>query len=158
MGGFHVAVHGLIEEHGRILVVRRAASERFMPLRWDLPGGAVSLGEDTTQALEREVMEETGLRVAVGAPALVHTNLDQLPARQTVQILFHCRRLTGELRLDPAEHDAWRWVGSRNACEGELMPYLAAYFDRHIAQANHWEEARSQEPSPVSSVLAARRD
>lgn len=158
MGSFHVAVHGVIEEHGRILLIRRAASERFMPLRWDLPGGAVSLGEDTTQALEREVMEETGLRVAVGAPALVCTNLDQLPARQTVQILFHCRRVTGELRLDPAEHDAWRWVESCGACEGELMPYLGAYFDHHRVQAAHRDEARSQEPSLVSSALDTRRD
>ncbi|MBZ0201779.1 MAG: NUDIX domain-containing protein [Ignavibacteria bacterium] len=31
--------------------------------RWDLPGGKMDFGESPEEALEREIMEETGLRV-----------------------------------------------------------------------------------------------
>ena len=47
-----------------VLLVRRAHE----PLKgeWSLPGGAVELGETLETALAREVIEETGLEVAVG--------------------------------------------------------------------------------------------
>lgn len=60
-----VAVGGVVLAPGpRVLVVRRAAP----PLegRISLPGGRVRGGEPLARAVEREVFEETSLRVSVG--------------------------------------------------------------------------------------------
>ncbi len=60
-----VAVGGVVVGPGpRILVVQRATP----PLQgaWSLPGGKVRGGELLTRAVEREVLEETGLRVLAG--------------------------------------------------------------------------------------------
>jgi 8-oxo-dGTP diphosphatase len=46
-----------------VLLVRQAAGFRF----WTLPGGKVRRGESLVKALNREVREETGLRVQVGS-------------------------------------------------------------------------------------------
>jgi 8-oxo-dGTP diphosphatase len=56
-----VAVAALIEKDGKVLLVRRAND----PQRglWSLPAGFVDAGEDPLQAIERECLEETGLRV-----------------------------------------------------------------------------------------------
>jgi ADP-ribose pyrophosphatase YjhB (NUDIX family) len=50
---------------GRLLLIQRGQE----PSRglWSLPGGRVEAGETTEQAVEREVLEETGLRVRAGA-------------------------------------------------------------------------------------------
>ena len=48
----------------RLLVVRRA-NEPGRGL-WSIPGGRVEPGEDDQEAVRREVLEETGLHVAVG--------------------------------------------------------------------------------------------
>ncbi|TYP89913.1 ADP-ribose pyrophosphatase YjhB (NUDIX family) [Blastococcus xanthinilyticus] len=50
---------------GRLLLVRR----RNDPGRglWSVPGGRVEPGETVAAAVEREVLEETGLRVRAGA-------------------------------------------------------------------------------------------
>jgi len=56
-----VAAAVLIEQDGRVLLVRRA-NEPFRGL-WTLPAGFVDGGEDPALAAERECMEETGLIV-----------------------------------------------------------------------------------------------
>jgi ADP-ribose pyrophosphatase YjhB (NUDIX family) len=52
---------------GRLLLIRRGTE----PGRglWSLPGGRVEAGENSGAAVEREVLEETGLVVRAGAPA-----------------------------------------------------------------------------------------
>jgi len=64
-GHFGVGVAGLIrDEGGRILLVHRTYS-RDEP--WALPGGWLEGDEAIERGLERELHEETGLRVKVGA-------------------------------------------------------------------------------------------
>jgi ADP-ribose pyrophosphatase YjhB (NUDIX family) len=61
-------VGGIVrDDAGRLLLVRR----RNEPARglWSVPGGRVEDGESDADATEREVLEETGLRVLVGALA-----------------------------------------------------------------------------------------
>ena len=58
-----VAAAVLVEENGRVLLVRRV-NEPFRGL-WTLPAGFVNGGEDPARAAERECFEETGLNVSV---------------------------------------------------------------------------------------------
>jgi ADP-ribose pyrophosphatase YjhB (NUDIX family) len=62
---YAVGVAALIrDEHGRVLLVRRTYS-REEP--WAFPGGWHEGGDQTIECgLERELLEETGLRVRVG--------------------------------------------------------------------------------------------
>ena len=59
-----VGVGGVIVEGGKVLLVRRGRE----PLlgEWSLPGGLVEVGEELTEALRREILEETGLVVHGG--------------------------------------------------------------------------------------------
>ena len=48
---------------------------------WSLPGGHVEPGESVTAAVQREVLEETGWRIALGRLVGVYSD----PARQVVE-------------------------------------------------------------------------
>lgn len=63
----------IFDEHGRILLTRRADNGL-----WCLPGGALESGESAAEACEREVFEETGLRVRVTRLVGVYSHPDQL--------------------------------------------------------------------------------
>lgn len=60
-----VAVGAVCVHDGRLLVIERAHDPGAG--RWSLPGGRVEAGEALADALAREVSEETGLAVDVGA-------------------------------------------------------------------------------------------
>lgn len=60
------ASYALIMQDQKLLLVRDRSGNN----RWDFPGGGVDPGEDSLQALHREVLEETGLQVT-GEPELV---------------------------------------------------------------------------------------
>jgi ADP-ribose pyrophosphatase YjhB (NUDIX family) len=60
LGAAAVVVHD-----GRVLLIRRGQAPDAG--EWSIPGGAVDLGESVDAALRREVREETGLEIAVGA-------------------------------------------------------------------------------------------
>ena len=49
-----VLVGGLIFKNGKILLLKRTETKKFLPGYYDLPGGKVEPGEDPNHALIRE--------------------------------------------------------------------------------------------------------
>jgi ADP-ribose pyrophosphatase YjhB (NUDIX family) len=68
----------VVLQDGRVVLVRRRQPPRAG--EWSLPGGAVELGETLTEAVAREVLEETGLRVRVGPVVDVLDRITRDPA------------------------------------------------------------------------------
>jgi 8-oxo-dGTP pyrophosphatase MutT (NUDIX family) len=95
-----MAVRALILQHNRLLLVN--AYGGGVSDLWCAPGGGVNLGQSLPENLIREVHEETGLTVAVGAPVLV--NEFHAPDRgfHQVDIYFRCDIVAGAL------DGAWR--------------------------------------------------
>jgi 8-oxo-dGTP diphosphatase len=110
---FGLAVKAVIrDEEGRSLLVKRSPGSRHYVEQWEWPGGKVDPGEDVTDALHREVEEETGLGIDLtgyaGAPsfAVPRTNL---PPIHVVALCFEARLSGGVLRMSD-EHTEAQWV------------------------------------------------
>ncbi|MFG1923254.1 NUDIX hydrolase [Cryptosporangium sp. NPDC048952] len=67
----HVVGAVIADTGGKILLLRRAA-EDYLGGLWELPSGGVDDGETLTEALHREVYEETGLTVTAIEAYLGH--------------------------------------------------------------------------------------
>lgn len=64
-GEYHLSVLGVIRRpDGRFLITKRAMNKEWAPGWWEVPGGGVQVGEDSADAILREIQEETGLDVS----------------------------------------------------------------------------------------------
>lgn len=64
-GEYHLTVLGVVARpDGRFLITKRVMSKAWAPGWWEVSGGAVQAGEDSRDAVVREVKEETGLDVS----------------------------------------------------------------------------------------------
>ena len=105
-----LATRALILHQDRLLLVN-AYPDRRSDL-WCAPGGGAEPGTSLPANLQREVLEETGLMVEVGAPALINEFHDPDSGFHQVDIFFRCK-ITGGV-LDPDWRDPESVVTERH--------------------------------------------
>lgn len=78
------AIAALVIKDEKVLMVLRGNP----PARnlWALPGGKIRPGETMAHAVEREIMEETGIKVRAGGPI---TAIDAIYRDEKEALLFH---------------------------------------------------------------------
>jgi 8-oxo-dGTP diphosphatase len=130
-----LAVSAAIFRDGKVLVVRRARRPALGV--YTLPGGAVEAGETLSEAVAREVLEETGLLIAPVTLAahreVITRAADGRAERHFVILCFAARWVSGEVTLNE-ELDDHRWipppeVGGLKTTEG-LVAIVAAAAER----------------------------
>jgi 8-oxo-dGTP diphosphatase len=109
------------DDDGRLLVVRRGRE----PGRglWSVPGGRVEPGESDGVAVEREVLEETGLHVTVGIR--VGTVVRDGPGGSSYDIRDYACAVTGPTSPVPGDDaDEVRWVTRGELAALDLVDQL----------------------------------
>ncbi|MGW1679585.1 NUDIX hydrolase [Saccharopolyspora sp. NPDC002376] len=121
-------VAGVVDVDGRVLLVRRCATDSRGG-EWEFPGGKVDPGEDLNTALHREVVEETGLRIVEITGYLGAFDYTSASGR-------HNRQHTWSVTVESAngvrltEHDAYAWVTAVD--DRPLSPGLATILDKYL--------------------------
>ncbi|MBV9728009.1 MAG: NUDIX domain-containing protein [Pseudonocardiales bacterium] len=99
------------DAQGGVLLAQRADTRN-----WELPGGRVEPGESATDALRREVREETGIEIAPAGLAGVYTDPGHVmtypsgETRQPFAVCVHAHPTGGHLQPDKREVLAVAWV------------------------------------------------
>lgn len=105
-----VAKAVLMNDEGKILILRRSETDRVRPGELDLPGGGVDENESYEDAAQREIREEAGLDVSLKDLHLVFTDTNYYEGSTTIRFLY-AAKLSGdpEIRLS-YEHDEFAWM------------------------------------------------
>ncbi len=118
----------------RLLAARRSAPSALAGL-WEFPGGKVDPGETPEQALHRELDEELGIRVRLGAE--VHGGAEDpdhgrvWPLTGDLVLRLWLAEVTGEREPEPlADHDELRWLAVEALRSVPWLPADAAAVER----------------------------
>ncbi len=117
-----VGVGVIVCRAGAVLLGRRRGSHGAGT--WALPGGGLEFGESVLACAQRELFEETALRVAAVRPAPY--TVDHFPAEQKhyVTLFVVALEVTGDVQnCEPEKCDGWQWY-AWDALPTPLFPPL----------------------------------
>ena len=110
-------VVGICERDGRYLLLQRKDPNPMWDRKWEFPGGKIEIGEDSKDAIHREVLEETGLKVHQSKYFLHHTHdwdLEEKILRVHIDC-YHCLVGEGEMVTEEEKSYQIRWVTHEEA-------------------------------------------
>jgi len=133
-----VAVGAVVIKERAVLLVKRGKAPSGG--KWAIPGGSVELGETLQQAAEREIFEETNIRITAGEP--VYT-FDFIERDQQGAVRFHyiivdlaAKYLDGDLMPgDDAAQAAWIPFHKLDSLDinATTREFLAKYLAQRLA-------------------------
>ncbi len=114
----------IFNKEAKLILIQRAANEGWGANLWEFPGGKLDEGQDISDALEREVFEETGLLV-IPTHRVAYYESFISTMKKYKGLPYIC--LTGiahvegsaECRLS-GDHQAFAWVTVDEAANYEL--------------------------------------
>lgn len=129
---------------GRFLLVRRSTADATLPGYWAFPGGRVqyervstirsdgttkvsSVTETLTEAAQREVAEETGLKTTGRA-----FYVDSYPLGERAAAHFCIEVADGEVQLEEGELVDYRWITTLEEMD-DLVPLIPG-LKNHLAR------------------------
>jgi len=112
-----LAVDVVVVDGNKILLVKRGQPPHQG--EWALPGGFVEYGETLEAAAKREIQEETGIAIDLGAILGAYSDPERDPRGHTVSVVFVGKMVGGQLQGEDDAADA-RWYGIDDLREEQL--------------------------------------
>ncbi len=113
----------IINNDGDILIIKRSETDSWQANKWEFPGGKLDLGQDINNALEREVLEETGILVKVSdTVTYVESFLigdGKYKGLPLVSITYKATPISHNVKLSE-EHSEYKWIAPEEALEQNL--------------------------------------
>jgi 8-oxo-dGTP diphosphatase len=123
-------VHGIVRnDQEKILILRRSKENDVLPLKWDIPGGKVEDGESLTDALNREIREESGVEINASNVFYLTENVESSTNKHFIKLVFIVSAdKNDEIKLNPEEHDEYKWISPDEINNYDLVDYVAECF------------------------------
>ena len=132
MAFYGLTMRGVIKNtDNEILILKRHPKSKTDPEMWELPGGKVEKGEHFTNALIREIKEETNLDCEVGDFCEAVQN-DYMHKR-TVQLIMYLENIEGDVKISE-EHTEFMWADLEKIRSLEISSSL-----KKILEKRNWE-------------------
>ena len=131
-GEYHLSVLGVIHRpDGRFLITQRVMTKAWAPGWWEVSGGAAQAGEESFDAVKREVYEETGIDVSDADGGYVFTYKRENPGEGDnyfVDVYRFIKDVSDEdVHIQTEEALGYRFVTKEEieniAAKGEFLHY-----------------------------------
>lgn len=107
----------IIRKGAKILIARRSPNKDLGGY-WEFPGGKIEEGETPQECIKRELQEELGIIVTVGAFFMENEHHYE---NKIIQLqAYECEHISGNMILN--DHDQIEWVDTSEFIKFEFAP------------------------------------
>lgn len=122
----------IIKKDNKFLIVLRSPNAKFFPEHWDFPGGKLEPGEELFVGIEREVIEETSLKIKaleiIGTYEIdLELKGEKIPQRF---IVYSTDIVSGDVKISN-EHLDFKWSTKEEILQLKIEPYMKLYFEEN---------------------------
>ena len=115
-----LAVRGICEVNDKILLLKVRSKSSHDANKWEIPGGKVKKGEFFDDALRREYLEETGLKITIDSLyCAIQNNYTACKTNEqikSIQLIMKVTADVDEISIS-REHDDYRWFTKKEVKE-----------------------------------------
>jgi len=104
-------IHRKVDGAQKVFLPKRADTKKFLPGKYEIPGGHIDYGEDIRAGLIREVQEELGATVKLGDPFAVFTYTNQIKGSHSIEVVYFAELVDGSdtITISPDDHSSCGW-------------------------------------------------
>lgn len=132
-------IHHTFDGVEKLFMPKRAATKKFLPDIYEIPGGHIDYGEDIVEGLAREITEELGMSIAVGDPFAAFTYLNEVKGSHSIQVMYFAtfKEPLEDIRIHPEDHSGFAWfsesefedmLGKGKPADDDEVPYIRKGF------------------------------
>lgn len=118
----------VLDSAGKVLLLRRSATDERRPGTWDFPGGGVEPGEEVFAGVARELYEEASLSVSSADLTLVYAATEAwAPSDESITRFLFVTHLRDQPTITLSfEHDDFKWTDVATALIDFPHPFYSA--------------------------------
>ena len=98
----------IVNQRGEFLILRLPLNKEFAKDKWMLPGGRLDTDDQPESGIQREALEETGLKIKVITP--VHVARWGIENPPKYSVFFLCRLVGKQVVKISHEHTESKWI------------------------------------------------
>jgi len=110
-------IHKTVDGSETVFLPKRADTKKFLPGKYELPGGHIDYGEDIAAGLKREIKEELGIEVRLGDPFAVFTYTNEVKGSHSIETVYFAQVVgdTDAITINPEDHSSYGWFSEDEA-------------------------------------------
>ena len=104
-------IHHNIDGVTKVFLPRRAMTKKFLPGVHEIPGGHIDFGEAIVTGLQREIMEEFGVRIRVGDPFYAFDYRNDVKGSHSIEVVYFATLEDSptDIHINPDDHETASW-------------------------------------------------
>jgi 8-oxo-dGTP diphosphatase len=112
-------IHQQFDGGEKLFWPKRAATKKFLPSVYELPGGHIDFGEDIVEGLKREIKEEFGMSVSIGDVFAAFTYANEIKGSHSIEVVFFAKFTDPieNIQINPEDHSTYGWFAESEVGE-----------------------------------------
>lgn len=110
-------IHRIVDGEEKVFLPKRADTKKFLPGKYELPGGHIDYGEDMRLGLKREIKEELRVEIELGDPFAVFTYTNEIKGSHSIEVVYFAKLKDNpdKITIDPDDHSTCGWFSETEA-------------------------------------------